>query len=131
MKMYLLGIAHGTSLSNAYVSRKTEAFYCPPGNVGLIGYQYMAIFEAYLEKSPRDRSNPAGMVMLLALRDAFPCGPTLSNEYVEGACGLSYWDRGNPTYACFGPDDCSAGNRDKGLKGDPDIRVGIVPRRVV
>ena len=52
-----------------------KKIYCPPGNLVLQGGQIFSIFRRYVERknSLSDDVNIRGMLMVFALRDAFPC----------------------------------------------------------
>ncbi|MBX7514902.1 hypothetical protein K3179_10150 [Qipengyuania sp. GH38] len=47
--------------------------YCPPKQLAIIDEQYVQIFKTFMEANEEERENPLGSVLLLALRDAFPC----------------------------------------------------------
>ena len=48
-----------------------QRFFCFP--TGSTVGQYIDVFVAYLQAHPADRHNPSGALLLIALREAFPC----------------------------------------------------------
>ncbi len=71
---YLSGVGAGLSWSNAFNARNgVEPTFCLPANLGLTGDQHVAIFQGYMNTHPDLGVRPAGVVMLFAMMDAFPC----------------------------------------------------------
>ena len=65
MQGYIVGVGEGLSWANAHLmALKQPPIYCQPSHLGMISYELNA--------------SPAGMVLLLALEDTFPCKRTPS-----------------------------------------------------
>jgi hypothetical protein len=47
--------------------------YCPPQKIALVDQQDIAIMRQHLNAHPDHRNLPYGLVLLLALKEAFPC----------------------------------------------------------
>jgi hypothetical protein len=76
MRLYIRGIGEGIGIYNAMLDQPDggRKLYCPPGNVGIVDAQYVAIMSSFLTKYPTTRSHPVPAVLLFALKEAFPCG---------------------------------------------------------
>jgi hypothetical protein len=73
----VVGVGRGVEGANVMSGLKDQgaALYCQP-NIAITGDQYVRIIENYVEGHPKQGSlNPSmiGVVMTLALKDAFPC----------------------------------------------------------
>lgn len=69
----ILGSAeNGMSWVSAAVVDKTDV-YCPPKNLALADQQDLLIMRQYIEKHQDKRNLPYGLVLLLALKETFPC----------------------------------------------------------
>jgi hypothetical protein len=74
LRAYVTGVGEGLIAYNQYQeSEGKRPIYCPPKNRGLGTDGYIAILSDYLKKSPKSKSNIPNVVMLFALKDAFPC----------------------------------------------------------
>lgn len=71
-----LGASDGIGVYNAMMAESDgdRRVFCPPQKLGLIDAQYVAIMASFLTKYPTTRSRPVDLVLLFALKDAFPCG---------------------------------------------------------
>jgi hypothetical protein len=47
--------------------------YCAPSNIGLTLEQYVRVMKDYVNKNPKLNEMPAGLAMVFAAQDAFPC----------------------------------------------------------
>jgi hypothetical protein len=70
-RLYLKGIGDGISVYNADIQK--GALYCPPEKVGIVDGQYAAIIRDFVAKVPKAMEMPVEVVLLYALKDAFPC----------------------------------------------------------
>jgi hypothetical protein len=70
-RLYLRGIGDGISVYNADIQK--SALYCPPEKVGIVDGQYAAILRGFVAKFPKTMEMPVEVVLLYALKDAFPC----------------------------------------------------------
>lgn len=75
---FISGVERGLLWTNTYArvindGKQTQPVYCPPANLGLNGKQVASIFEGFVAKNPSDAERPAAFVVLLAMRDSFPC----------------------------------------------------------
>lgn len=50
-----------------------SGIYCPPRNIVMQTEQVKSIFIEFIKNHPDQSEQAAGIVMLMALRDAFPC----------------------------------------------------------
>jgi hypothetical protein len=74
LRIYLHGVTDGLQTSNAWVENNRGGLvYCPPENVGLVDAQYVEIMKSYLTKFPKNKSGLPAVILLFALKDAFPC----------------------------------------------------------
>ena len=71
-RLYLRGIGDGLAVYNVGVPRQS-ALYCPPENVGIVDGQYAAIIRGFVAKVPTSMEMPVEVVLLHALKEAFPC----------------------------------------------------------
>ena len=76
LRLFVRGIGNGISAYNAMQDETdgNRKLYCPPEKVGIVDAQYVAIMSSFLTKYPKTRSYPVEVVLLFALKDAFPCG---------------------------------------------------------
>jgi hypothetical protein len=74
-EVYLAGIAHGFSWVNISAKDDSrEPLFCAPEKMALQTANYEQILESFLKRrSPNLENAPLGMVLLFALKDAFPC----------------------------------------------------------
>jgi hypothetical protein len=71
---YVVGVGRGFEWANAdLTSRKQPALYCAPGNLAVVGQQYIAMLEQQVSKRPDQGKLPASIVLLRALKETFPC----------------------------------------------------------
>lgn len=72
----ITGVGRGVEGANMILGfRKQEELYCQP-NIAVTGDQYLRIMEIHIERHPDQAAlDPAmvGIVMTMALREAFPC----------------------------------------------------------
>jgi hypothetical protein len=75
LRIFIRGIGDGLTAYNAAQDAVDggRKFYCPP-EVGIVDAQYVAIMLSFLTKIPTASSQPVGLVLLFALKEAFPCG---------------------------------------------------------
>jgi Rap1a immunity proteins len=74
LRFYAKGLGDGITIYNAYKDNEGSGqLFCPPEKVGIVEAQYVAIMRDFLAKNPKLRSGPVAVVLLLALRDSFPC----------------------------------------------------------
>ena len=67
-----MGIAYGWA--NTDLQRKSkETLFCVPGMLTV--EHEVDIMVRHIEQVPEDGKQPAGIVMLYALKEAFPCKP--------------------------------------------------------
>jgi hypothetical protein len=67
-------IALGISSANMVNEIKgMERLFCPPEELAITADQYQSIFLGYLEGRADAEKQPASLVMVVALIDAFPC----------------------------------------------------------
>jgi hypothetical protein len=52
-----------------------QALYCQLDKIALTVQQEVSILKGYVERNPKIKDWPVGLVMFLALQDAFPCKP--------------------------------------------------------
>lgn len=70
----LRGIADGIEWSNIRLqSNGQKKLYCPPEKLAMTVDQYRSIFVRYVKENPSEGQFPAGLVMLEALVETFPC----------------------------------------------------------
>jgi hypothetical protein len=76
LAQHLSDISLGMNWTNAFmfVNHKFH-LYCLPGSLVLTGDELADIVKRFVKKTPNDGIQPVGMIMLFALRDAFPCEP--------------------------------------------------------
>jgi hypothetical protein len=73
-RLYIAGVGDGISAYNAQRQAEGGAvFYCPPENVGIVEAQYVLIIRTFVAKYPKVSDQPVPMVLLYALKEAFPC----------------------------------------------------------
>jgi hypothetical protein len=72
-RLYLRGIGDGFSVYNAGKQTQGGGLYCPPEKVGIVDGQYAAILRGFVAKVPKSMELPVEVVLLYALKDAFPC----------------------------------------------------------
>jgi hypothetical protein len=70
-RLYLRGIGDGISVYNVDIQK--GALFCPPRKVGIVDGQYAAIIRDFIAKVPKAMELPVEVVLLYALKDAFPC----------------------------------------------------------
>ncbi len=74
---FFRGNTNGISWMQSYLNskyKKTKVkIYCPPRKRVLKYKEYVGIFRKYLNKKPKMKDKPLGMVIMLSLIDAFPC----------------------------------------------------------
>lgn len=63
----------GMSWANVVAKYEGHPLYCPPGKVALQAAQVIDIMRRYAETNPKSNTDPYRMVMILSLREAFPC----------------------------------------------------------
>ena len=68
--LYIVGVYDGIELATSVYDK--ENFYCFPEKV--IVKQITEIVANYLQKHPEKRHLPASALVVIALKDAFPCG---------------------------------------------------------
>src|SRR5258708_3630259 len=71
LRSFVRGIGDGL---RAYKAATGRRLYCNAENVPLVDAQYIAIMKGFLKKFPKLRSQEPALVLLYALKDAFPCG---------------------------------------------------------
>ena len=70
----LLGLESAYSWSNATLgNRGGKLLYCQPENLAITRSQLKDIFERFVEEHNELADEPAGLVLLLALEETFPC----------------------------------------------------------
>ena len=70
----LNGMVLGFSWANAELESANEApLFCQPRRIALASDQIIDILRRYVESHPDQRQTAAGLVMLMALKDALPC----------------------------------------------------------
>lgn len=70
----LRGIADGIEWSNTRLKTNGQKqLYCPPEKLAMTVDQYRSIFVRYVKENPSEGKFPAGLVMLEALVETFPC----------------------------------------------------------
>jgi hypothetical protein len=76
LAQHLSDISLGMNWTNAFmfVNHKFH-LYCLPGSLVLTGDELADIVKRFVEKTPNDGIQPVGMILLFALRDAYPCEP--------------------------------------------------------
>ena len=74
IKVYAKGVGTGILASNTYLThiRQNEMFCLPPG-LTLTPEQYISSIEELLKRRPHAATEPAPVVMVIALIDMFPC----------------------------------------------------------
>ena len=76
VKIYLAGVVDGYGWANAKLSNNGEKLlFCQPAKLALQPDQIVSIFMAFAKKWRGDSKAPAGIIMLLALEETFPCEP--------------------------------------------------------
>ena len=71
---YLQGLRTGLEWANTANHDMHQRFvYCAPSNIGLTLEQYVRVIKDYVNKNPKLNEMPAGLAMVFAARDAFPC----------------------------------------------------------
>jgi hypothetical protein len=74
LRAYLLGVTDGLHTSNAWVeSNRGGPIYCIPEYAGLWDKQYVSLMKGYLVKFPKGKNQQPAVILLFALKDAFPC----------------------------------------------------------
>lgn len=53
-----------------------KAFYCPPQKLAMTPDQIVSVMRNYVIKNPDDGDLPAGLALLNAIQETFPCEPT-------------------------------------------------------
>ena len=78
--IYIAGLGEGVFWSNAAAqSHGDPGMYCPPLKLGITGNQYVKLLDDYVADKTHYRSDfsppdsEVGLLMILALTDAFPC----------------------------------------------------------
>jgi hypothetical protein len=65
---------NGMSWSNTALEHEHGfRLYCAPEHMALVDQQVIAIMRQHVKDHPEDQGAPYGMVLLLALKEAFPC----------------------------------------------------------
>jgi hypothetical protein len=60
--------------SNAYLEQSgRQKLFCAPRRLALTAEQSVSILKRYIEANPTRATTPAGLALLLAYQDAFPC----------------------------------------------------------
>jgi len=60
--------------ANTYVHKVNDIrIYCQPQKLAINGEQAAAMFRKYLDEHPEHLDKPVGFVVLLTLKDTFPC----------------------------------------------------------
>jgi hypothetical protein len=73
-KLYLRGLSDAFGWSNtALIHDGSAGLYCPPSTIVLTDDQELDILRRFVEAKPNLGTSPVGMVLLLSLKDAFPC----------------------------------------------------------
>ena len=73
-QIYLVGVVDGFGWVNAELSINGQnKLYCQPTKLALEPDQIVSIFMNFSKKWHGDSKAPAGMIMLLALQETFPC----------------------------------------------------------
>lgn len=73
----LLAYGEGISWANVQMAENGQPrLYCPPANRALTVAQNVNILRRFVERIPEAGSSPAGLVLLFAYKDAFPCPTT-------------------------------------------------------
>lgn len=72
--LVLTSYENGMAWSNAYLEDRGEAkLYCTPAKLALTYDQIVDILRRYVAKYPKVGEEPAGLTLLYAMIDAFPC----------------------------------------------------------
>jgi hypothetical protein len=69
-RLYIRGVGDGISVYNA---TQKGALFCPPEKIGIVDGQYVAIIRDFVAKVPKAMDKPVEVVLLYALKEAFPC----------------------------------------------------------
>ena len=76
-KHTLSAYENGLGWANAHLENEGQRrLYCPPGQLALTPDQVVDIFRRFVARNPEAGNSPAGMVLLFALQDTFPCPAT-------------------------------------------------------
>ena len=71
---YLQGLRTGLEWANsANQEMHQRLVYCAPSDIALKLEQYVRVMKDYVSKYPKLNEMPAGLAMVFAARDAFPC----------------------------------------------------------
>jgi hypothetical protein len=71
---YLRGISAGLGWANALIAQSGERpIYCQPDKLALTDEQRLDILNRFLAEYPRVAEQQVGVVLMAALKDAFPC----------------------------------------------------------
>ena len=71
---YLKGVRDGIGWVNTMMGQSGQApFYCQPEKLALTIGQQMDMLSRFLAENPRIIDDQVGIVLLLTLKDAFPC----------------------------------------------------------
>ena len=71
---YMNGLSRGLFWANVRLAASERAqLYCEPDNLSLTSDQIVSIFRNYMAKNSSDGEEPAGMILMFALKDVFPC----------------------------------------------------------
>lgn len=77
-KTYMTGVGIGLKWANAMLKNEGKSpLYCAPDNVGFDQNDYLSLLENEVEKKNLRKDSPDAaveMVLLFALKNAFPCG---------------------------------------------------------
>ena len=72
--LYIAGLGQGLFWANVKLASSGRALlYCEPGNLVLTTDQKVSILRSYTAKNSSYGVAPAGLVLLRALKDVFPC----------------------------------------------------------
>jgi hypothetical protein len=73
-KLYFRGLGDAFAWSNtALIHDGSTGLYCPPSRIALTDDQLLDMLRRFVEAKPSFGTDPVGMVLLLSLKDAFPC----------------------------------------------------------
>jgi hypothetical protein len=74
IKVYFRGLSEAFAWSNTALNNQGQTrLYCEPATITLTDEQELDIMRRYVESRPSFGTDPAGMVLLLSLKNAFPC----------------------------------------------------------
>ena len=71
---YTAGIGQGISFSNVYnKSKNLPLIFCPPNELPITGDLTNAVLEVFITKNKFKPSDEIPIIMIFALKDAYPC----------------------------------------------------------